>query len=71
MTRQENRDAIRTLLKNLEEKKGRPLTAACITFGCQMNARDSEKLRGMLSEAGFMITEGEEADLVLDRKSVV
>ncbi|MCR4751324.1 MAG: tRNA (N6-isopentenyl adenosine(37)-C2)-methylthiotransferase MiaB [Eubacterium sp.] len=65
MTRQENRNAIRIHLKKLEEKKGRPLTAACITFGCQMNARDSEKLRGMLSEAGFQITEEEDADLVL------
>ena len=52
-------------LKKASERKGRPLTAACITFGCQMNARDSEKLRGMLSEIGFVITDTEEADLVL------
>ena len=52
-------------LKSASERKGRPLTAACITFGCQMNARDSEKLRGMLSEIGFQITDTEEADLVL------
>ncbi len=36
------------------------------TFGCQMNARDSEKLRGILSEAGFLETEDEkEADLII------
>ena len=36
------------------------------TFGCQMNARDSEKLRGILLSAGFTDTEEEsEADLVL------
>lgn len=36
------------------------------TFGCQMNARDSEKLRGILREAGFADTEEEnEADFVL------
>ena len=46
-------------------KKGRALTAACITFGCQMNARDSEKLRGMLADMGFSLTDSEEADLVL------
>ncbi len=52
-------------LQKASERKGRPLTAACITFGCQMNARDSEKLRGMLAEIGFTITDTEEADLVL------
>lgn len=39
---------------------------ACVTtFGCQMNARDSEKLIGILEEVGFSITEDEEADFVL------
>ena len=55
----------KSLLNRREEKNGRPLTAACITFGCQMNARDSEKLRGMLAEIGFRITDSEDADLVL------
>ncbi len=41
-------------------------TAAIITFGCQMNARDSEKLDGILRELGFDIIGNElEADLVL------
>ena len=35
------------------EKAGRPLTFATVTFGCQMNARDSEKLRGILLEIGY------------------
>ena len=35
------------------------------TFGCQMNARDSEKLCGILESAGFSLTEDEEADFVL------
>ena len=64
----EHRDWIQTAKERLNrtaEKKGRPLTAACITFGCQMNARDSEKLRGMLAEIGFQITDSEDADLVL------
>lgn len=40
--------------------------SACVTtFGCQMNARDSEKLIGILSKIGFSITEDEGADLVI------
>lgn len=35
------------------------------TFGCQMNARDSEKLAGILSEIGCMETEAEDADILI------
>lgn len=55
----------RNILKRKEEELGRPLTACCVTFGCQMNARDSEKLRGILEEIGYRNTDKEEADLVL------
>ena len=44
------------------ERLGRPLTACVTTFGCQMNARDSEKLSGILEQAGYVLTESEEAD---------
>ena len=45
---------------------GRPIIACVVTFGCQMNARDSEKLRGILETAGFIDTDDEdEADLVI------
>ncbi|MCM1045711.1 MAG: tRNA (N6-isopentenyl adenosine(37)-C2)-methylthiotransferase MiaB [Candidatus Gastranaerophilales bacterium] len=38
----------------------------CVTtFGCQMNARDSEKLAGILKAAGYDAAEEESADLVL------
>lgn len=37
---------------------GRPLTFTVTTFGCQMNARDSEKLTGILERIGYV----EEAD---------
>lgn len=49
------------------EKKrlGRPLTAAVNTFGCQMNARDSEKITGILIEIGYDVIEGESADFVI------
>ena len=55
----------RELVEEKAKEKGRKLTACVNTFGCQMNARDSEKLRGMLIEMGFQETESEEADLVL------
>lgn len=46
-------------------EKGSPLTCCVVTFGCQMNARDSEKLSGILKAAGFEETEDENADLVI------
>lgn len=40
-------------------------TYTVVTFGCQMNARDSEKLAGILEEAGYVETENElNADVV-------
>ena len=50
---------------DLQKKLGRPLTCCTQTFGCQMNARDSEKLLGILTEIGYVPVETEEADLVL------
>lgn len=47
------------------EESGRPLTACVTTFGCQMNARDSEKLRGILREVGYEEGEEETADFVI------
>ena len=35
------------------------------TFGCQMNARDSEKLSGVLSQMGYTEIDTEDADIVL------
>ena len=56
----------RELIALISEKLGRPLLSCIVTFGCQMNARDSEKLRGILDVAGFKDTENEdEADLVI------
>ena len=55
----------RRIVTALAEEKKRPLTACVVTFGCQMNARDSEKLLGILKEIGFEESESEEADFVL------
>lgn len=56
-------------VKEITDRKvqelGRPLTFHVTTFGCQMNARDSEKLRGILLKCGYTESDSEDADLVL------
>ena len=53
-------------LKKMSEAAGRPLTFCVTTFGCQMNARDSEKLVGILEEIGYIEEPDEEkADFVI------
>ncbi len=52
-------------LDRMKEEAGRSLTFSVRTFGCQMNARDSEKLRGILKAVGYEETEREDADFVL------
>ena len=47
------------------EELGRPLTYCVTTFGCQMNARDSEKLTGILEEIGYVAADSEKADFVI------
>lgn len=50
----------------LEQKLGRKPLSCVTTFGCQMNARDSEKLSGILQQVGYALTENEEdADFVI------
>ena len=49
----------------LAEKLGRRPTFCVTTFGCQMNARDSEKLTGILETIGYEAAENEEADFVI------
>ncbi len=49
----------------LEEELGRKPTCCVTTFGCQMNARDSEKLTGILEKAGYQVIEDENADFVI------
>lgn len=48
-----------------EKEVGRKLTCCVHTFGCQMNARDSEKLLGILTDIGYVETEDEHADFVI------
>ena len=57
---------VRELTKEKEEKLGRKLRFHIETLGCQMNAKDSEKLAGILTEIGYVSEEEEEkADFVL------
>ena len=58
-------DKVRQIVKAKEEEKGRRLTFCVKTFGCQMNARDSEKLVGILTDVGYVETEDEHADFVI------
>lgn len=49
----------------LAKKLGRRPLCNVTTFGCQMNARDSEKLAGILEQVGYELIESEDADLVI------
>lgn len=55
----------REIVKEKSEELGRPLYACTVNMGCQMNARDSEKLRGILGDIGYVEAEEEEADFVI------
>ena len=57
---------LRRWVRERSESLGRPLRACTNTFGCQMNARDSEKMEGVLTAAGFLSTQKEEeADFII------
>ncbi len=50
----------------LKQQLGRQPLCCVTTFGCQMNARDSEKLLGILTRIGYAATlEEKEADFVI------
>lgn len=55
----------RGYIQALAREAGRPMTFHIETFGCQMNARDSEKLTGILTAMGYVCADTEEADLVV------
>ena len=55
----------REWVRDFEQRNGRVPNSCVTTFGCQMNARDSEKLSGILRSAGFAEADSEEADFVI------
>lgn len=58
-------EKLRRYVEKISAGSGRAPRANVRTFGCQMNERDSEKLRGILKTVGYELTEEEDADLVL------
>lgn len=58
-------DKCKEHVQELAKQLGRKPTACVTTFGCQMNARDSEKLVGILQQVGYQIIEEETADFVI------
>ena len=58
-------DLAKDALRQKEAEAGRKLSFCVTTFGCQMNARDSEKIVGILKEVGFEESEDEHADFVI------
>ena len=58
--------ALRQLVQEQTERLGHPLRVYNLTVGCQMNAKDSEKLLGILENAGYEQTDREDdADMVI------
>ncbi len=52
-------------IREFENTNGRRPCFFTQTFGCQMNARDSEKLTGILEMIGYEKADSEEADFVI------
>ncbi len=55
----------RGYVSQLADRIGRKPTCCVTTFGCQMNARDSEKLAGILEQTGYELISDEDADFVI------
>ncbi|MCR5149342.1 MAG: tRNA (N6-isopentenyl adenosine(37)-C2)-methylthiotransferase MiaB [Eubacterium sp.] len=56
---------LRKVFDEKEKSLGRKLTYCVVTFGCQMNAHDSEKLEGILEETGLNTASEDTADIVI------
>lgn len=56
---------VRRHVAALAQELGTAPTCCVTTFGCQMNARDSEKLTGILEQAGYRCVDTEDADFVI------
>src|SRR5947209_9403037 len=47
------------------EAQGAPRTYQVRTYGCQMNVHDSERIAGLLEDAGYVAADGDAADVVV------
>lgn len=55
----------REWVKNFQQKNGHLPKSFVVNMGCQMNARDSEKLAGILENMGYEKGDSEESDFVI------
>ena len=59
-------DKVRTVISALASERGRLYKFRVVTYGCQQNEADSERLSGMLSSMGYEKAQSEaDADLIL------
>lgn len=58
-------ERLKERIANISKELGRPLTYCSICFGCQMNAKDSEKLEGILETIGYARTDSEDCDFLI------
>ena len=62
----EEQDRQQEFIREIKNMPQRPQTYFVVTYGCQMNAHDSEKIAGMLEEMGIEpATKREEADFII------
>ncbi len=62
----EKTDAPLYISKVSELNRGKDLKVYVVTFGCQQNEADSEKIRGLAQAMGYTVTDkSEEADLII------
>jgi len=57
--------------ENYKNETGRRKTALINTYGCQMNAHDSEKLAAMLTSMGYEVASGAAADIVIFNTCII
>lgn len=58
-------ERLKVRIADRSEELGRPLTYCSLCFGCQMNAKDSEKLEGILETIGYVRTDSEDCDFLI------
>ena len=58
-------EQLHEMVEEKVKQTGKRPTYKVVNFGCQMNAKDAEKLSGILNKIGYVEAETEEADFVL------
>lgn len=57
---------VASIVAEQKVNKNRNIYACIVTYGCQQNEEDSEKIAGLLSDMGYALTENrEEADIII------